>query len=109
VRVPRRGGSWAKTVPSSSSTLVNVSPEEIDGWDTNVYEASLIVDAGDTLPFTLDNLPDSFRYDRTVEAYGVNGGIEKARSDLVPHDRCRDTQSTSADLLGPWHRRSNPT
>ncbi len=56
-------------------TLVNVSPEEIPHWDTNIYEASLEVGAGETLPFTLDNLPDSFRYDRTVAAYGVNGGI----------------------------------
>lgn len=58
-------------------TLVNLSPEEIPHWDTNVYEASLVVDAGDTLPFTLDSLPDSFRYDRHVAAYGVNGGVER--------------------------------
>ena len=58
-------------------TLVNLSPEELPRWDTNVYEASLVVDAGETLPFTLDNLPDSFRYDRRVSAYGVNGSVEK--------------------------------
>jgi hypothetical protein len=58
-------------------TLVNISPEEIPHWDTNVYEANLVVDAGRTLPFTLDNLPDSFRYDRRVPAYGVNGGVER--------------------------------
>lgn len=58
-------------------TLVNLSPEEIPHWDTNVYEASLVVEAGPTLPFTLDNLPDSFRYDRRVFAYGVNGGVER--------------------------------
>jgi hypothetical protein len=41
-------------------TLVNLSPTEIPHWDTNVYRrASLSM--GDTLPFTLDNLPDSFR------------------------------------------------
>ncbi|MFZ2058251.1 MAG: helicase-related protein [Acidimicrobiales bacterium] len=57
-------------------TLVNVSPEELPNWETNVYEASLRVDVGQTQPFTLDNLPDSFRYDRTVPAYGVNGGVE---------------------------------
>ena len=66
-----------KDGPELVVTLVNVSPEEIPNWDTNVYEASLVVDAGETLPFKLDNLPESFRYDRTVEAYGVNGGVEK--------------------------------
>jgi len=86
-----------KDGPELVVTLVNVSPEEIDGWDTNVYEASLIVDAGDTLPFTLDNLPDSFRYDRTVEAYGVNGGIEKLgatsfrTTDVATHNQPRPT------------------
>lgn len=58
-------------------TLVNISPEEIPHLDTNVYEVTLRIDAGETLPFTLDNLPDSFRYDRTVPAYGVNGGVER--------------------------------
>lgn len=64
-----------KDGPELVVTIVNVSPEEILHWDTNVYEASLEVRAGPTLPFTLDNLPDSFRYDRTVAAYGVNGGV----------------------------------
>ncbi len=78
-------------------TLVNLSPEEIDGWDTNVYEASLDVDAGRRLPFTLDNLPDSFRYDRTVAAYGVNGGVEQLgpttfrTTDVAVHDQRRPT------------------
>ena len=58
-------------------TLVNLSPEELDGWDTNLYEASVTVEVGATQPFTLDNLPDSFRYERTVPAYGVNGGVER--------------------------------
>lgn len=65
-----------KDGPELVVTMVNVSPEELSGWDTTVYEASLEVDAGETLRFTLDNLPDSFRYDRTVPAYGVNGGVE---------------------------------
>ena len=78
-------------------TLVNLSPEEIDGWDTNVYEARFEVDAGETLPFTLDNLPDSFRYDRTVAAYGVNGGVDQLgpttfrTTDVAVHDQRRPT------------------
>lgn len=65
-----------KDGPELVITLVNVSPEDLDGWDTNVYEARLRVEAGRTQPFILDNLPDSFRYDRTVAAYGVNGGVK---------------------------------
>ena len=86
-------------------TLVNVSPEEVDGWDTNVYEARLEVDAGDTVPFALDNLPDSFRYDRTVAAYGVNGGVEQVgpsvfrTTDVGLHDQRRPTYWD--DEVGP--------
>lgn len=71
-----------KDGPELVVTLVNVSPEVVTGCDTNVYEARLQVDAGPTLPFTLDNLPDSFRYDRTVPAYGVNGGVDVATDHL---------------------------
>ena len=84
-----------KDGPELVVTLVNVSPEELDGWDTNVYEASMRVDVGDTLPFTLDNLPDSFRYSRTVPAYGVNGGVEQisasvfGTTDVAVHDQPR--------------------
>ena len=76
-------------------TVVNVSPEELAGWDTTVYEASLKVELGPTEPFTLDNLPDSFRYDRTVFAYGVNGGVEELApgvlrtTDVAAHDQLR--------------------
>ncbi len=86
-------------------TVVNLSPEEIDGWDTNVYEARLEVNAGDTAAFTLDNLPDSFRYDRTVAAYGVNGGVEQVgpstfrTTDVAVHDQRRPTYWD--DEVGP--------
>lgn len=86
-----------KDGPELIVTLVNVSPEEIPHWDTNVYEASLEVQAGQTLAFTLDNLPDSFRYDRTVPAYGVNSGIVQTASgtfrteDAAMHDQPRSS------------------
>ena len=86
-------------------TLVNLSPEELPRWDTNVYEASLVVDAGETLPFTLDNLPDSFRYDRRVSAYGVNGSVEQVNettfctTDVAVCDQPRPTYWD--DDLGP--------
>ena len=61
--------------PELVVTLVNVSPPEIDGLDTNLYETELEVDVGPTQPFRLDTLADSFRYDRMVPAYGINGGV----------------------------------
>ncbi len=84
-----------KDGPELVVSIVNISPEELAGWDTNLYEVSLQVDAGPTEPFTLDNLPDSFRYDRTVPAYGVNGGVEPVdemtfrTTDVAVHDQAR--------------------
>ena len=77
-----------KDGPELVVTLVNLSPEELAGWDTNLYEASMTADVGATEPFTLDNLPDSFRYERTVPAYGVNGGV----------DRVSDTMFQTTDV-----------
>ncbi|MEV0318860.1 helicase-related protein [Streptomyces sp. NPDC050658] len=84
-----------KDGPELVVTLVNVSPEQIPHWDTNVYEACLTVRAGQTRPFTLDNLPDSFRYSRDVPAYGVNGGVVQVSlgtfrtEDAASHDQPR--------------------
>lgn len=86
-----------KDGPELVVTVVNISPEELTGWDTNAYEVRLQVDAGRTKRFTLDNLPDSFRYDRTVAAYGVNGGVEQVSetvfrtTDVATYDQLRPT------------------
>jgi len=86
-----------KDGPEMVVTVVNISPEELPGWDTNLYEVSLQVDAGETQSFTLDNLPDSFRYDRTVDAYGVNGGVQRVdqttfrTTDVALYDQPRAT------------------
>jgi hypothetical protein len=66
-----------KEGPQLVLTLVNVSPEEIPGLDTNLYEVELEADVGPTTSFLLDGLQDSFRYDRRVPAYGVNGGVDR--------------------------------
>ena len=58
-------------------TVVNTSPADVPGKDPNIYEISLEVEVGETESFELDDLPGSFRYDRTVEAYGVNGGVTR--------------------------------
>lgn len=46
--------------------------------DTNFYETALSLGGLKTIPFTLAALPDSFRYDRSVEAYGINCGVDTA-------------------------------
>ena len=81
-------------------TLVNVSPEEIPHWDTNVYEASLVVDAGETLsvhprqPARLVPLrphrPGLWRQRRR----------RAARPRDLPHHRRRRARPAAADVLG---------
>jgi hypothetical protein len=57
--------------------LVNMSPEEDRVIrDTRLYECHFQVSDLPTRPFTLEALPDSFRYDRRVPAYGINCGGE---------------------------------
>lgn len=57
--------------------LVNTSPEKHPGLtDTHLYETRLEVSGLETEPFELEQLPDAFRYDRRVPAYGINVGVE---------------------------------
>ncbi|MCB9655993.1 MAG: helicase, partial [Deltaproteobacteria bacterium] len=59
--------------------LVNTTPQQIGNSttivDTRLYECSLAVSGLATMPFVLASLPDSFRYDRRVDAYGINCAI----------------------------------
>ena len=72
--------------------LVNTSPDKIPGLkDTHLYETSLEVSGLETTPFILESLPDSFRYDRRIPAYGINVGVVE-----VPNHRIRSGQQT------PW-------
>lgn len=48
--------------------------------DTNFYEALLRVSGINSVPFELELLPDSFRYDRQVDAYGINCGVLSAEA-----------------------------
>jgi hypothetical protein len=78
-------------------TVVNTSPEAVQGGliDSRFYEVVLVCEVPDTEPFMLDALPDSFRYDRRVAAYGINCGVEQPElgvfrtSDVVIADRLR--------------------
>ena len=57
--------------------LVNTSPEKHRILrDPRLYEYRLEVVGLKTIPFLLEALPDSFRYDRNVPAYGINCGVE---------------------------------
>jgi hypothetical protein len=57
--------------------LVNTSPRQHPSMaDTHLYEARMVVEGLETIPFQLEQLPDSFRYDRDVAAFGLNVGVE---------------------------------
>jgi len=88
---------------SVAVVLVNQS-REARGVDSNVYEAVLELEVGDTESFLLDSLPDSFRYDRRIEAYGINGGVDVLDGrlctvDVVAEERLRPQYWD--DSIGP--------
>ncbi|MGV6991243.1 helicase-related protein [Gordonia amicalis] len=70
--------------------LVNTSPmsdSRID--DTHLYETQIAVGGITCSPFVLEALPDSFRYDRSVNAYGINVGVapdDSGEYDLITTD-----------------------
>lgn len=89
--------------------VVNASPEVIRGQDSNIYEVRLSMDVGTTHPILLDALPDTFRYDRRVQAFGIYGGVRVedtviSTSDTSVTDRSRpkywdSSVSPEIDLL----------
>lgn len=57
-------------------SLVNSSPKAHPHLkDTRLYECELQLDGLSVKPFILESLEDSFRYDRRINAYGINCGI----------------------------------
>jgi hypothetical protein len=57
-------------------TLVNTS-EVAKAQEGTLFEVALELQVDQEIsPFLLDSLPDSFRYDRRVPAYGIYGGVE---------------------------------
>jgi len=76
--------------------LVNETPSKQRGIDPNLYEVRLELEVGDLEDIYLDALPDSFRYDRKVAAFGIYGGVDylggKLRTtDGIVADRRRPT------------------
>jgi len=56
--------------------LVNTTPQAVAGLaDRNIYECSLTLSNLPHSPYTLEALPDAFRYERSVAAYGINCGV----------------------------------
>ncbi|KCZ51229.1 helicase C-terminal domain-containing protein [Hyphomonas pacifica] len=62
-----------------SITLVNTSDPDHEDAAANsrgrIFECSLELKGLDTDDFLLESLPDSFRYDRRVSAWGINAGV----------------------------------
>jgi len=56
-------------------TFVNTSPEDQELADGRFFEAQLSIEGLERVPFELETLPDSFRFNRNVEAYGINCGV----------------------------------
>ncbi|MCS0495586.1 helicase-related protein [Ancylobacter sp. MQZ15Z-1] len=125
-RVSDRGG-----YPTLEVTFVNTSPEDEDLADGRFFEAELSVEGFLRMPFELETLPDSFRFNRDVEAYGINCGVvvdddgrirtsdgpakDRARPEFWPSDEpepsmdfdalAADPVTTAQDLLrifGAW-------
>lgn len=86
-----------------TATLVNTSPEKHRSFrDTNLYECKISLSGLATSPFLLASLPDSFRYDRRIAAYGVNCGVEVTEDgfescDTIVVDRGRPTYWNVSD------------
>ena len=58
-------------------TVVNVLPAPARGEDHDLYEVGFEVALDHPpVPYFLETLPSSFRYDRRVPAYGINCGLE---------------------------------
>ena len=86
--------------------FTNQSPENSPVLaDTGIYQARLRVEGLNTLPFLLEALPDSFRYDRRVPAYGINCGVTVRdettleSTDVVVVDRPRPIYWAVDDFL----------
>lgn len=57
-------------------TFVNCSDSEIyANSDGILYESKLTINNATHKPYYLEALPDSFRYDRRIEAYGINCSV----------------------------------
>ena len=74
-------------------TLVNTSdpddPMADDFAKVRLFECCLEIDDPGTDDFLLESLPDSFRYDRRVSAWGINAGVDRTPSSFKTTDMPR--------------------
>ncbi len=97
VQVESEQGHEAATI-----TLVNQTVERRN-FDANIYEVRVLAQVGEIEPFALEALPDSFRYDRRVAAYGINCGVGYAGGELQTLDTVA-AGPASPDVLGRGSR-----
>ncbi len=91
--------------PSLDVTFVNLSDESISGFDSRFYEVELgLRPISPTEPFLLESLPDSFRHDRRVPAYGINSGA-RAEGDWIWTD---DAPVASQHRPSFWNADGDP-
>ncbi len=85
--------------PEIVVSFVNTSPENSsEVADTGIYQAELQIKGLPTRPFLLESLPDSFRYDRRIPAFGINCGV-----DLPDPDTFRSTDIVHVDRSRPTY------
>jgi len=81
--------------------LVNTSPKTHTNLrDTNLYECAIEMKGLEVAPFILESLPDSFRYDRRIPAYGINSGVEVIDSTTL---RTTDTVCVDTERPSYWN------
>jgi len=73
VRILRQVGNFK----ALEVCLVNASQEIEELADGRLFECSLSLLELKTQPFELEALPDSFRYERKVDAFGINCGAKR--------------------------------
>lgn len=64
--------------------------------DTRLYETHLGFEGLELAPFMLESLPDSFRYDRKIWAYGINTGVN-----IISKSHAQTLDSFGASKMRP--------
>ncbi len=71
--------SWRDGRPELTVELVNTTAEDkqVPRGERYLFQTKLTVIGLPTVPYILESLPDSFRYDRSLDAIGINCGVER--------------------------------
>lgn len=94
-----------KDGPELVIQLVNISPARVSNLsDTHLFETRLSVGGVLTTPFVMESLPDSFRFDRSIDAYGVNVGVERLEGNPL---ELRTVDNVAVDTKRPLYWNSS--